>query len=165
MDDSLQQDTILTYPMWYGKVSILVFMDDSLQRYIQISCRRTRSGFNPCFYGRFSATFCMHKYKRSRHKFQSLFLWTILCNRYTIRAERADGDVSILVFMDDSLQQSVMRYVAEDDTDVSILVFMDDSLQRLTKKRLSKPMTCFNPCFYGRFSATVRVVYCWHRLE
>ena len=109
-------------------------------------------------------------------KFQSLFSWISLWKAGRPNDRRSPVEVSILVFMDLSLEGVIAGQISDDSDPVSILVFMDLSLEEarilawafryivsiLVFMDLSlegggpiasaKIKKCFNPCFHGSLS-------------
>ncbi len=142
--------------------------------------QRTFRCFNPCFHGSLSRTGTGAKDKAVCYEFQSLFSWISLSNRGARCHGCASRCVSILVFMDLSLEhgadreqitatfrfQSLFSWISLSNGPapiccarfwmVSILVFMDLSLEPVGQGGFTFSTFGFNPCFHGSLSRT-----CW----
>ena len=121
-------------PHMQNVVSILVLVDLSLQHSLSLSSPVTSHSFNPCFRGFISATISVSAGEMSGIMFQSLFQWIYLCNTSGAWATNdAAGFQSLFQWIYLCNQSSIT----------------------------SHPHTlCFNPCFSGFISATVRTLCC-----
>src|SRR3990170_223259 len=103
-------------------------MDLSLEVSRSSTQARPLLSFNPCFHGSLSGSVWQWIYPYITIKFQSLFSWISLWKWDITNSYIIFSLVSILVFMDLSLEAAVAAASPDGDR-VSILVFMDLSLE------------------------------------
>ena len=113
-------------------ISILIFLERSLQPTFQTALETSwHINFNPYFPGTLIAT----------QKASAYLLW-------------ASQVISILIFLERSLQRGGARGAWAAEGDISILIFLERSLQQTLERLRQQTESNFNPYFPGTLIAT-----------
>ena len=98
--------------------------------------------FNPYFPGIIIATETQRKVASHISQFQSLFSWNHHCNCLKRGQRSSEAQISILIFLESSLQQTT-RAGNREAYGISILIFLESSLQP-QQRRASLPRGCIS---------------------